>query len=153
HMTFGGGNVTLDREIVGVVPDTRQSNLRGEVPRMVYCPYTQATELAALSFYVRARGDEKALSSTVRSVVRELDPNLPVFALMTMREQLEESISTERLLALLSNSFGILATLLAAIGLYGVISQAVSSRAGEIGIRMALGAARFDVVAMVLRDV
>jgi predicted permease len=153
HMTFGAGNVKLDREIVGLVRDSKLGRLTAGVPMMVYFPYTQDPGLSSIGFYVRTSRNSDAIGPAIRSAVRELDANVPVFEMMTMETQLERSVSSERTLAFLSNAFGFLATLLAAIGLYGVISHSVTTRTGEIGIRVALGANRRDVTRMVLREV
>jgi len=153
RMTFGGGTVKLDREIVGLVQDSKHSSLTSKIPEMVYFPYAQDPGLDSIAFYVRTSRDANSIVPSIRSAVRELDANVPVFELMSMDAQLERSVASQRTLAFLSNAFGFLATLLAAIGLYGVISHSVTSRTGEIGIRIALGANRLDVVRMILREV
>jgi predicted permease len=154
---FGfGRDKATDIEIVGLVRDTKANNLRESTPRYVYLPYTQGDgpeDLAAMTFYVRSTQPESAAALAVRQAVARLDPNLPVSDFKTMRAQVSESLFLERLVAGLSAAFGLLATLLAAVGLYGVMSYTVTRRTREIGIRMAIGAERSSVLWLVLEEV
>jgi predicted permease len=142
----------LDIQIVGVVGNTKYESMRDEIPYELYIPYAQAGFSDGLTFYVRAQGDPANVFNTVRGAVREVDASVPMYDMRTLDDQMEISLLTERLLATLSSVFGGLATLLAALGLYGVMAFMVTRRTREIGIRMALGAGQSSVVWMVMRE-
>ncbi len=143
----------LDVTIVGVVKDGQSVSLRDEPRRFVYLPYGQVSDIGRVTFYVKADVDPESLSNRVREAVARIDPTLPVTNVKTMKAQIRESLFVERLLAALSVAFGAVATLLAALGLYGLMSYAVSMRTREIGIRVALGAERRKLLMLVLKDV
>jgi len=152
---FGNGGdpgTVTDTEIIGVVADHRYESLRDEIPREVYLCELQR-EAYGNAIYVRTTARPENAFTAIRGAVRELDANLPIVNMKTMNQQLEDSLVTERLVATLSVVFGALATVLAIIGLYGVMSYTVARRSKEIGIRMAIGANSGDVVWLVMREV
>jgi predicted permease len=151
HLGWGGGPKTkYNIEIVGVVEDSLYEGPREGVRRQVFIPNYSNNSAA---FYVRAKRDSRPLFSDLRREVKRLDPAIPVYDLKTVGTQLDQTLLTERLIALLSAGFGLLATLLAAIGLYGVMAFVVAKRTKELGLRMALGAQPGSVVWLVMREV
>ena len=138
-------------EIVGVAQDAKYAEMRGDMPPTVYLPYFQEPASDAY-FAVRTTGDPRAMFALIREAIRETDGSLPISDFKTVRQQIESSWAQERLFATLSSFFGLLAVMLAAIGLYGVMAYSVTRRRNEIGIRMALGAQRRDVIRLVLRE-
>jgi predicted permease len=138
-------------EIVGVVRDARYNSLRDEPPPTMYVPYLQG-RLGTTSIQLRTAGDPIAVVPAVRETIRQIDPNLPILTISTQVEQIERRFAQEKVFAQAYGWFGGLALVLAAIGLFGLMSYNVSRRTNEIGVRMALGARRGDVVRMVMRE-
>lgn len=154
HLGMGiDPGIKTDIEIIGVAADTKYENMRDEMPDELYIPYPQADFVTGMTVYLRAHGEPTGIFNTMRRVVREVDPGVPMYDLRTLDDQIEISLFTQRLLATLSTVFGCLATLLAALGLYGVMAFMVARRTKEIGIRMALGADNGSVVWMVMGEV
>jgi predicted permease len=154
HLGFGTDPGTpTDMEVIGVVKDIKYTNLRDEIPPQAYVPYMPARFVGGMTVYVRTAADPGPLMNAIRAKVRDFDANLPLYDMRTTDEQIANSLSSQRMIASLSTVFGFLATLLAAVGLYGLMAYNVVQRTREIGIRMALGAAQTDVVWMVMRDV
>ncbi len=144
-----------DVEVVGVVKDAQQAHVRSDAVPFVYLPDTQKpdAELRSVTFYVRTNEDPLLFAPELRSEVQKLDANLPVYDLKTMARLIDEDLFAERLVGALSSGFGILAALLAALGIYALLAYLVVQRRREIGIRMALGAGTSDVVRMISREV
>jgi predicted permease len=150
RITIGGSSM----EIVGVAKDTRYQSLRMPAQPMVYRPYLQMPDSwEELFFGIRTVGDPEDILPAVRRELRETAPNVPVFSLSTLDQQVDATLVQERMVSTLSACFGMFALLLAAIGLYGRLDYAVVERTREIGIRLALGAQRPSVFWTILRDV
>jgi len=151
HVGQGTGpDVKLNIEIVGVVADALYEGPRDGVHRQVFVPNHGN---GGVTYYVRAQMASASIYNVIRSEVRNLDSAMPVYAMKSLETQLDETLLSDRLVALLSAGFGLLATVLASVGLYGVMAFVVARRRKELGIRLALGAQRTDVIWLVMREV
>lgn len=139
-----------DTTIIGVVKDATYVTLRTNIQRHFYLPTSQQARLTNLTLQIKTAGDPGPVAAALRNEVRALDPHLPLYNVKTLDDEINESLVQERLVTWLTSSFGLLATLLTALGLYGVLTFSVARRTREIGIRVALGAQRVDVMKLVL---
>jgi predicted permease len=155
---MGGADDPKDIEVIGVVRDAKYLSLSEPPQAFAYFPYTQYEPAWGIGLYlsvfnVRFSGNPVTTASAIRHAIAEVNPNVPITAVETLEERVDDSIVYPRLVAQVSGFFGILAVFLACIGIYGLMSFAVNRRTNEIGIRMALGAAQTDVLRMVMGDV
>jgi len=141
-----------EREIIGVVKDAKFDNLRTENARIVYLSHQQDWTRPSSTFALRTTGDPAALMTPVRHTIQSAGRDIPVIGIRTLATQMNEVLAKERLVATLAGFFGLLALLLACIGLYGLMTYAVTRRTNEIGIRMALGARGRDVLTLIMRE-
>jgi predicted permease len=151
HMSTSGGKA-FDIEIVGVAKDSHYAAVKQTPPKLFYTPWRQDKELDSLCFYLRTAAPPDTIFGQIRRVMASLDRDLPIESMRTLDDQISRNIESDRLVLQLSAAFAVLATLLAMLGLYGVMAHSVTRRTREIGIRMALGAEPGRILAMVLRE-
>jgi predicted permease len=140
-------------EVIGVTQDSKYFDIREQPPRIYYTYYFQQPRRASVTFQLRTDSEAGDYAGTIQRLIRELDPQVQVIGVQTMRDVVDQSLVQERFIAQTATAFSLVALMLACIGLYGVMSNAVTRRTNEIGIRMALGAKSLDVVKLVMREV
>lgn len=149
---FGQSPEHADIEVVGVVGDVKYASLRAPAPPTLYMPYRQVRDGFSPVFQLRTAGDPGLLVPSVRAAAREIDRNVPLVNVSTQAAQIDARVAQERTFAQATSLFGLLASLLAAVGLFGLTSYSVSRRTNEIGVRMALGAQATGVLTQILRE-
>ncbi|SPE42663.1 conserved membrane hypothetical protein [Candidatus Sulfopaludibacter sp. SbA3] len=152
HSLMFGGKNNVPAEIVGVVKDTHYASVRQKPPALFFRPWRQSDRLPSMSFYVRSPLPAARIVPQIRSVMRNIDRDLPLEDVRTLEEQVHFNIQSDELIMRLAAAFAVLATALAMLGLYGVMAHGVARRTREIGIRMALGAAPAKIRSMVMRE-
>jgi predicted permease len=145
-----GAEKVPDITIIGVVKDVTYVNLRENLRRHFYLPTGQEERLANLTLHIKTSGDSQPVGAALRNEVKSLDPHLPLYDVKTLADEINQSLIQERMVTWLTSAFGLVATLLTALGLYGVLTFSVARRTREIGIRVALGAQRHDVMKLIV---
>jgi predicted permease len=153
HLGWAVPGQPIDMEIVGIVGDTKNESIREDMQPQIYTPYGQSFTALGMTGYVRSNLPPAAVCRDIQRALHDIDPSLPMHAVRTLEEQRDLSLGTERLIALLATAFAAFAVLLTALGLYGVLNFNVIGRTQELGLRMALGARRIDILWIVLRKV
>jgi putative ABC transport system permease protein len=147
------GSAGPEFEVVGILGDAKYSKVKSEIPAQFFLPRGQSENLGSMTYYARAELEPALLMQTIRRVVSSIDPDLPVSELSTMQRNVQDNVFLDRFVTLSSASLAALATLLAAVGLYGVLAYNVAQRTRELGLRLALGADPRRLRAMVLKQV
>jgi predicted permease len=154
RLTFGCAGAARDFEIVGVTGNAHYGRLKKDIPPVIYVPYNRSpVPPFEMTYALRTVGNPLAIAKTIRDIVHQADPRIPVTSIRTQAAALDQAMGQEIMFARLCTAFAILALIIASVGLYGAMSYNVARRTAEIGIRMALGAQRGVVVWMVLREV